>query len=90
MFPTAASALGEPLAAAIEAKVSGSDVPRATKVMAATDSSIPRVHPKTVANSPTINVIIPINVKATKNAGPPPHMFDGGMVKVLEFGLKFS
>ena len=79
MFPTAASALGDPFAAAIEAKVSGSDVPRATRVMAETDSSIPRAHPKTVANSPTMNVIIPMKVKATKNDGPPPMMFDGGI-----------
>jgi len=38
MLPTAASALADYLAAVILAKVSGRDVPRATRVMAATDS----------------------------------------------------
>lgn len=80
IFPTAASAFGELLAALILANVSGSDVPRATSVIADTDSSMLRTHPKTVANSPTMNVMIPIYVNATKKAGPPPHILGGGIV----------
>ena len=40
MLPTAASALSDYLAAVILANVSGKEVPRATKVIAATDSLI--------------------------------------------------
>ena len=60
ILPTAVSAYYECLAADIDAKVSGNEVPRATSVIAATDSSIPRAHPRTVANSPTIKVTTPI------------------------------
>ena len=52
-FPTAESAYFSAAAAAILAKVSGSEVPRATNVMAVTDGNIPRTHPKRLANSPT-------------------------------------
>ena len=54
MLPTAASALSDCLAAVILAKVSGKEVPSATKVIAATDSLIPRQQPSTVATSPTM------------------------------------
>jgi len=53
-LPIAASAVLDYLAAVILAKVSGRDVPKATRVLAATDSLIPHTHPKSVANSPTI------------------------------------
>jgi hypothetical protein len=73
IFPTASSALSDYLAAVILAKVSGSDVPRATTVMAATDSLIPMQQPKTVATSPTINVISPIYANdITKQGAPAP------------------
>lgn len=60
ILPIAASAFCEFYAADILANVSGREVPKATRVMAATDSSILSTHPRTVANSPTTNVIIPI------------------------------
>lgn len=68
-FPIAASAYSEFLAALILAKVSGSDVPIATNVIAVTDSFIPMTHPRAFATSATIAVIKPINNKATQIAG---------------------
>ena len=41
MFPIAESAYWEDLAAAIDAKVSGRDVPRATRLIAVIESSMP-------------------------------------------------
>lgn len=78
MLPTAASALSDCFAAVILANVSGSDVPRATSVMAATDSLIDRTQPRTVATSPTIYVTIPIIASDMKKHGPPPIMPAGG------------
>lgn len=60
MFPIAESAYSDYLAAAIEAKVSGKDVPSATRVIAVIESSIPSTHPRIVANSPTIAVTSPM------------------------------
>jgi len=71
-FPIAESAYFSCWAAAIEAKVSGRDVPRATKVIAVIAGLIPRTHPNKLANSPTTAVIIPMNPREiTKQAHPP-------------------
>lgn len=53
ILPTAASALSDYLAAVILANVSGRDVPKATRVIEATDSLIYSTQPRTVATSPT-------------------------------------
>lgn len=71
IFPIAESALSELAAAVILANVSGRDVPKATIVIAVTDSSIPSTQPSTVANSPTIAVTTPIIAREMKKAGPP-------------------
>lgn len=63
-FPTALSAYFSAYAAAIEAKVSGSEVPRATKVIAVIDGLMLRMQPKRLANSPTTAVTIPMTAKA--------------------------
>ena len=77
-LPTAESAYCDYCAATILAKVSGSEVPMATNVMAVTDGSKPATHPRTVATSPTTAVTIPINDKAMRKAGIPPPIFGGG------------
>lgn len=56
----AESAYSEVLAAVIDANVSGRDVPKATIVMAVTDSLSPISHPKTVASSAMMNVTPPM------------------------------
>ena len=71
-FPTAESAYFSADAAAIEAKVSGREVPRATNVIAVTDGLILRTHPKRSANSPTTYVTIPMKASDTKKVGTPP------------------
>lgn len=77
-LPIAESANSDCCAAVILAKVSGSDVPIATSVMAVTASSSPTTQPRTVATSATMAVIPPMNARATKNAGqPPPHSRGG-------------
>jgi len=78
-FPTAASAYLSYLAAAIEAKVSGRDVPSATNVIAVMDGSIPRTHPKRLANSPTTAVTIPIKHKHPRKQAHPPIQCAGGI-----------
>lgn len=78
-LPMAESANSDCLAAVILAKVSGSEVPTATRVMAVTASARPRVHPRTVATSATTAVIEPMKVRATKKAGQPPPHSSGGM-----------
>jgi len=73
IFPTAESALGLSLAAVILAKVSGRDVPMATKVMAVTPGLRPITHPIAPATSPTIAVSAPIKqIAAIKHGIPPP------------------
>ena len=57
--PMAASAYGSPVAAAMLANVSGRLVPRATKVMAVTESSNPTEQPKRDARSPMTAVVRP-------------------------------
>lgn len=74
----AESANSDDLAAVILAKVSGKDVPRATKVIAVTDSSISITQPKTSAISPTKNVTRPMKARETKNAALPSKMPIGG------------
>ena len=59
-LPMAESAYSEDLAAVILAKVSGREVPRATIVMAVTDSSMPTTQPKSSASSPTTAVTRPM------------------------------
>lgn len=52
----------------MEAKVSGREVPRATKVIAVTDGFSPITQPKMVATSPTKSVIMPMKLSATPKA----------------------
>lgn len=70
-FPIAESAYYEFWAAVTLAKVSGRDVPTATIVIAVIAGGSPTTHPRSSATSPTIPVMIPISVSATKNAGAP-------------------
>lgn len=71
-FPTAESAYFSSYAAVIEAKVSGREVPKATKVMAVIDGLISRTQPNKLANSPTTKVTIPMKERdPTKQAHPP-------------------
>ena len=74
-FPIAESAYSDCLAAVMDAKVSGSDVPRATIVIAVTDYSIPKTHPRTLAISPTTAVTRPIIPRDTMKAAFPFQMF---------------
>jgi len=59
-LPIAESAYSEVLAAVIDANVSGSEVPKATIVIAVMDSFKPISHPRRIAMSPTIAVTRPI------------------------------
>lgn len=70
-LPMAESAYSDDFAAVILAKVSGSEVPMATRVIAVTASFNPMVHPSTVATSATTAVTDPINTKAIQKAGQP-------------------
>mmetsp|Transcript_23230 Transcript_23230/g.72595 ORF Transcript_23230/g.72595 Transcript_23230/m.72595 type:complete len:305 (-) Transcript_23230:1314-2228(-) len=79
MFPMAASALSSCTAARREAKVSGREVPSATKEMAVTLSLRPTTHPNSPAISPTMAVTIPMKTRATLNATQPPPHSGGGM-----------
>mmetsp|Transcript_63707 Transcript_63707/g.166793 ORF Transcript_63707/g.166793 Transcript_63707/m.166793 type:complete len:241 (+) Transcript_63707:794-1516(+) len=59
-------------AAAMDAKRSGMEVPRATKVRAVTESGIPVTQPKSSAKSITMHVMAPMATKeATKQTHPP-------------------
>jgi hypothetical protein len=84
-FPIAESAYSEFLAAVILAKVSGSEVPIETMVIAVMDGSNPITHPRSPATEPTIAVMRPIKVSAIPNAGPPPHIFGGGTIAKSSF-----
>lgn len=72
MFPTAESALKLSLAAVIDAKVSGREVPMATKVMAVTPGLRPMTQPIAPATSPTIAVRRPTKQMAAMKQGMPP------------------
>ena len=84
-LPTAESAVSLFLAAIILAKVSGRDVPRATRVIPVTEDGIPQTHPNKVATSPTTKVIRAMNKRATKNAGHPPLQWFGGTKANITF-----
>lgn len=77
-FPIALSAYFSCLAAAMEAKRSGSDVPNATNVMAVTASIRPTRQPKILAKSPIIAVRTPMTPNDTKNVNQPPRKPVGG------------
>ena len=85
MFPTAESALLLSLAAVIEAKVSGRDVPMATKVMAVTPGLRPMTQPIAPATSPTTIVRMPIKAIAARKHGRPPPMCGGGQIAKSTF-----
>jgi hypothetical protein len=72
-LPMAASAYFSCLAAVIEAKVSGKDVPRATNVTALIGSGIPSTHPKALATYSTRIVTIAIIASEAKKATFPLH-----------------
>jgi hypothetical protein len=78
MLPTAASAFSDYYAAVLLAKVSGSEVPSATKVIAVTDSLKFITQPKTVATSPTTVVTNAMKSRDITKHGRPPQMFAGG------------
>ena len=78
MLPTAASAFSSCSVARREAKVSGSDVPSATRVSAVTKSPSPTIQPKSEAISPTTAVHRPTNPSETTNAGQPINHVSGG------------
>ena len=78
MFPIALSAFFSFMAAARLAKRSGTDVPKATKVMAVTVSSSPTKQPKMEAISPMMAVRIPITPNDTKKDNQPPQILAGG------------
>lgn len=84
-LPTAMSAYSDCYAASNEAKVSGSDVPSATKVMAVTDSLMPIAHPKTVATSDTMRTTKPITARAMQKAAQPPKNRRGGTTEKMSF-----
>lgn len=71
-FPIALSAYLSALAAAIEAKVSGREVPKATNVIAVIEGLMPRMQPKRLANSPTTAVTTPMTHRAEKKQAHPP------------------
>jgi hypothetical protein len=75
----AESAFFDYSAAVFEANVSGSDVPKATKVIAVTAGLSPITHPNSPAISPTIAVTIPIKDRATQKANHPFQIFLGGI-----------
>ena len=75
----AESAYFEFLAAVIEAKVSGSEVPKATKVMAVTPCLRPTTQPNRLANSPTMAVTAPMKHSAIMKLSFPLNMWFGGM-----------
>ena len=67
MCPIASSAYFSLIAAVLLAKISGREVPRATKVMAVTSSFNPIRQPKIAARSPTITIRIPIKKGRQRN-----------------------
>ena len=84
-FPTAESAYFSPTAAYMLANVSGSDVPKATKVMAVIGYSIPKTHPNKSANSPTMKVTAPIKTREITKQAHPPIKCGGGMKEKINF-----
>ena len=80
-LPTAESAYSDPWAAVTEANVSGTEVPKATKVIAVIAGGILRTQPRSSATSPTMAVIAPTRPSAIKNAGHPPPDLTGGIIE---------
>ena len=71
ILPMAESACSELYAAVLEAKVSGSEVPRATNVIAVTGYLIDSTQPNRFANSETTAVTIPMKISETPKANSP-------------------
>mmetsp|Transcript_26123 Transcript_26123/g.76602 ORF Transcript_26123/g.76602 Transcript_26123/m.76602 type:complete len:206 (+) Transcript_26123:863-1480(+) len=77
-LPMDESAVGSPLAEAMDAKVSGRDVPRATNVIAVISSGMPSVHPSNPARSPMTAVTTPMSTSATAKQARPSATKVGG------------
>ena len=77
-FPMELSAYFSCVAACLEANRSGKLVPRATKVIAVTESFKPTKQPKMAARSPTMAVTIPITMRAKTKVNHPPQIDGGG------------
>mmetsp|Transcript_4515 Transcript_4515/g.12091 ORF Transcript_4515/g.12091 Transcript_4515/m.12091 type:complete len:207 (-) Transcript_4515:35-655(-) len=81
-----ASAHSSARAAETEANRSGIDVPRATKVMAVIESSMPVTHPKSSAKSMTMQVTPPMqSSEVVKHAQPPSHPAGGTITAKRSF-----
>ena len=78
-LPTELSAVFSPTAACLEAKVSGMEVPRATRVMAVTGSFRLMRQPKMEARSLMMAVRKPMTARDTMKEGQPPRYCAGGM-----------
>jgi hypothetical protein len=78
MLPIELSAVGSWSAAMREASVSGSDVPSATRLMAATDGGMPMQHERTVVVSSRKKVMMPIRAIESTKHGYPIHSPAGG------------
>ena len=70
---------------ALEAKVSGSEVPRATKVMAVTELLRPIVQPTCAARSPMNAVRMPMMTRVTPKQTQPWASRGGGMPAQMVF-----
>mmetsp|Transcript_24946 Transcript_24946/g.63528 ORF Transcript_24946/g.63528 Transcript_24946/m.63528 type:complete len:224 (+) Transcript_24946:374-1045(+) len=84
-LPMAASAESSPSAALLEAKVSGSEVPRATSVIATTDGLSPSVQPSKLARSPMTAVRPPMRTMAHTKHSLPPQKEVGGTKATSSF-----
>merc|ERR1719409_194631 len=87
-LPTELSAVSSCVAALLEAKVSGREVPRATKVMAVMASGRVSRQPKMLAMSATKAVSTPMYARATKKVTQPPCQLVGGTVAKMTFQPK--
>lgn len=85
MFPIAASAFVLCWAACLLAKVSGRDVPIATKIMAVAASLSPITHPNNLAISITTAVINPMKIKLNKKPAHPLSSLGGGTIAKSTF-----
>mmetsp|Transcript_263 Transcript_263/g.612 ORF Transcript_263/g.612 Transcript_263/m.612 type:complete len:327 (-) Transcript_263:412-1392(-) len=77
-LPMLLSAMGSWMAAVLEANVSGSDVPSATKVMAQIEGGMPRAQPSRLARSPRRAVQRPIMSREQPKQTLPPQNSVGG------------
>merc|ERR1719379_3063867 len=85
MLPTDASAYSSSCAAILEAKVSGKDVPSATKVIAVIESGTPSRQPKSEARSPIQAVTKAIMARELKKQTQPPQKSTGGTKAKISF-----